>query len=98
MTELQNYRQGKSSIAPTFSKRGYNKLHSPKLSMKVCKLEQNEGGFLFINRHATILAQCHVSTPLWFPIADNGNQIKTIENKHLTLLLEDFPALRLVSN
>ena len=23
-TELQNYRQGKSSIAPTFSKRGYN--------------------------------------------------------------------------
>ena len=24
-TELQNDRQGKSSIAPTFSKRGYNK-------------------------------------------------------------------------
>ena len=36
MTELQNYRftelqinrQGKSSIAPTFSKRGYNDLNS----------------------------------------------------------------------
>ena len=75
-----------------------NKLHSPKLSMKACKLEQYEGGILFINKHATILARCHVSTPLWFPTADDGNQTKSIENKQLTLLLEDFPAEMLVSN
>ena len=38
-----------------------------------------------------------MSTPLWFQTADDGNQIKTIENKQLTLLLEDFPAEMLVS-
>ena len=66
--------------------------------MNVCKLEQYEGGILFINKHETILARCHVSTPLWYPTADNGNQIKTIENKQLILLLENFPAEMLVSN
>ena len=59
---------------------------------------QYEGGILFINKHVTILARCHVSTPLWFPTADDGNQIKTIENKQLTLLLEDFLAEMSVSN
>ena len=53
---------------------------------------------MFINKHATILAWCHVSTPLWFQTADDGNQIKTIENKQPALLLEDFPAEMLVSN
>ena len=75
-----------------------NKLHSPKLSMKAWKLEKYEDGILFVNKHATILAWCHVSTPLWFPTADDGNQIKTIENKQLTLLLKDFPAEMLISN
>ena len=75
-----------------------NKLHSPKLSIEAWKLEKYEDGILFINKHATILARCHVSTPLWFPTADDGNQIKTIENKQLTLLLKDFPAEMFISN